>query len=57
MNGLGIGLIVAGGFLFGIGMSHTVPFAGMLSVAGVILIAAGLVAFFALGRKQKKHVN
>ena len=46
MNGIGIGLIAAGGFLFGIGMGHVVLFGAMLATVGVIMIALGLVAFF-----------
>ena len=46
MESLGIGLIVAGGFLFGIGIGHIVSFASIFTTIGVIVIALGLVALF-----------
>ena len=46
MESLGIGLIVAGGFLFGIGIGHIVSFASIFATIGVIVIALGLVALF-----------
>lgn len=46
MESLGIGLIVAGGFLFGIGIGHIVPFASTFATVGVIMIALGLVTLF-----------
>lgn len=46
MGGLGIGLIIAGGFLFGVGMGHIVPFASTFTTVGVIIIALGLIALF-----------
>ncbi len=56
MNNLGIGLIVGGGFLFGIGLGHIVPLAGALSFLGAILIAAGLVTLFTkCNRNNKKY--
>ena len=57
MESLGIGLIVAGGFLFGIGIGHIVSFASIFATIGVIVIALGLVALFwrpaFRGRAQK----
>ncbi len=52
MSNLGVGLIVAGGFLFGAGMGHIVPIAGIFATAGVIMIAIGLLALFAIGRRK-----
>ena len=46
MNGIGIGLIAAGGFLLGVGLGHIVLFGDILATVGVILIAIGLVVFF-----------
>ncbi len=46
MEKLGIGLIVAGGFLFGIGSGHIVSFSNAFATVGVIIIALGLVALF-----------
>ena len=46
MKGLGIGLVAAGGFMFGIGIGHIVPFASAFTTIGVIAIALGLVALF-----------
>ena len=37
---------MAGGFLFGVGMGHIVPFGDILATVGVILVAIGLAAFF-----------
>ncbi len=53
MNNLGLGLIVAGGFLFGIGESHVVLLGNVIAIVGIIMIALGLLAFFAIGRKKK----
>ena len=39
-------MIAAGGFLFGIGIGHIVPFASTFAIVGVIVIALGLVALF-----------
>jgi hypothetical protein len=55
MNNLGIGLIVGGGFLFGIGLGHIVPVAGAISILGAILITAGLIVLFTGCRIKKKN--
>ena len=59
MESLGIGLVVAGGFLFGIGIGHIVPFASTFATVGVIVIALGLVALFwrpaFMGRTRKSN--
>ena len=55
MSNLGIGLIVAGGFLFGVGAGHIVPIAGIVSFIGIAMIAIGLLVFFAIGGKQGKR--
>ena len=55
MGNLGIGLIVAGGFLFGVGAGHIVPIAGIVSVIGIAMIAVGLLVLFAIGGRQKKR--
>jgi hypothetical protein len=60
MEGLGIGLIVAGGFLFGVGIGHIVSFASIFATIGVIVIALGLVALFwrpVLGRVREKVIG
>lgn len=53
MNNLGLGLIVAGGFLFGVGMSHIVPISSVVATVGIVLIALGLLAFFSVGKKRR----
>jgi hypothetical protein len=57
MNSSGIGFIAAGGFLFGVGLSNIVQFAGFISVAGIILIAVGLIALFANGKNRKRRTG
>ncbi len=57
MQSLGMGLIVAGGFLFGMGIGHIILFASTFATVGVIMITLGLVALFwrpaCRGRTQK----
>ncbi len=61
MKNLGLGLIIGGGFLFGIGMGHIVLVSNIIATLGVLLIAAGLIALFACGNskndKGKKYAR
>ncbi len=58
MNNLGIGLIAAGGFLYGVSMGQIVLFANILGTIGIVMIAVGLVALFwrpvSMVKAQKK---
>ncbi len=48
-----MGLIVAGGFLFGIGESHIVLLGSVIATVGIVMMALGLLAFFAIGKKKR----
>jgi hypothetical protein len=55
MSNLGIGLVVAGGFLFGVGIGHIVLFSDILATFGAIMVAIGLlVSFIMMGRKVRR---